>query len=66
MKLKKFNMDKCMPVSTSVECREKLAKFEDGEKVDPTMFKSLVGSLRYLTCTRRDILFGVGLVSCFT
>jgi hypothetical protein len=31
--------------------------------VDPTIFKSLVGSLRYLTCTRPDILYGVGLVS---
>lgn len=27
------------------------------------MFKSLVGSLGYLTCTRPDILYGVGLVS---
>ncbi|KAL9251423.1 Retrovirus-related Pol polyprotein from transposon RE1-like protein [Drosera capensis] len=63
--LKKFNMDRCMPVTTPVECGEKLSKFEDGEKVDPTMFKSLVGSLRYLTCTRPDILFGVGLVSRF-
>ncbi|XP_028052578.1 uncharacterized protein LOC114257062 [Camellia sinensis] len=31
--------------------------------VDPTYFKSLVGSLRYLTCTRPDILYGVVLIS---
>ncbi|TXG57405.1 hypothetical protein EZV62_018718 [Acer yangbiense] len=31
--------------------------------VDPTYFKSLVGSLRYLACTRPDILYGVGLVN---
>jgi hypothetical protein len=32
--------------------------------VDPTIFRSLVGSLRYLTCTRRPyILYGVRLVS---
>jgi len=31
--------------------------------VDPTIFRSLVGSLRYSTCTRPDILYGVGLVS---
>ncbi|XP_070002819.1 secreted RxLR effector protein 161-like [Nicotiana sylvestris] len=35
------------------------------EKVDPTFFKSLVGSLRCLTCTRPDILFAVGVVSRF-
>ena len=37
-----------------MECRE---------QVDPTFFKSLIGSLRYLTCTRPDILYTIGLVS---
>ena len=35
------------------------------KKVDLTLFKSIIGSLRYLTCTRFDILFLVGLVSYF-
>lgn len=61
--LKKFKMEKCNPVNTPVECGVKLSKYEDGEKVNPTIFKSLVGSLRYLTCTRPDILYGVSLVS---
>nr|XP_009784330.1 PREDICTED: uncharacterized protein LOC104232762 [Nicotiana sylvestris] len=43
----------------------KLSKFDEGEKVDPTFFKSLVGSLRYFTCTRPDIVFAVGVVSRF-
>lgn len=55
-------MDKCKPVNTPIQCGNKMSK-HDGEKVDPTLFKSLVGSLRYLTCTRSNILFGVGLVS---
>ena len=50
-------------VSTPIECGVKLSKHDDEEKVNPTFFKSLVESLRYLTCTRPDILFGVGLVS---
>lgn len=33
--------------------------------MDSTLFKSLIGSLRYLICTRPDILFAVGVVSCF-
>ena len=50
-------------ISTLVECRVKLSKHDEGESIDPTFFKSLVGSLRYLTCTRPDILYAVGLVS---
>ncbi|KAA0034928.1 retrovirus-related pol polyprotein from transposon tnt 1-94 [Cucumis melo var. makuwa] len=53
------------PVTTSIETGTKLFKHEEGDDVDPSYFKSLVGSLRYLTCTRLDILFSVGLVSQF-
>ncbi|KAL2251280.1 UNVERIFIED_CONTAM: Retrovirus-related Pol polyprotein from transposon RE1 [Sesamum indicum] len=56
-------MENCKPVSTPVECGVKLSFYEDGEKIDPIFFKSLTGSLIYLTCTRPDILFGIGLVS---
>jgi len=52
-------------VSTPIECGVKLSKHNDEEKVNPTFFKSLVGSLRYLTCTRPGILFGVDPVSCY-
>ncbi|KAK6773345.1 hypothetical protein RDI58_028583 [Solanum bulbocastanum] len=63
--LKKFNMFDCNPVNTPMASGTKLSKFEDGEKVDSTLLKSLVGSLRCLTCTRPDILFAVGVVSRF-
>jgi hypothetical protein len=61
--LKKFKMDDANPVSTPMECGIKLSKHDEGERVDPSLFKSLVGSLRYLTCTRPDILYAVGVVS---
>ena len=64
--LKKFKMNDCKPISTPIECGVKLSKNEKGEKVDPTFFKSLVGSLHYLTSTRPDILYAVGLVSRYT
>ena len=35
------------------------------ENIDPTYFKSLIGSLRYLTCTRPVMLFGVGLINIY-
>ncbi|KAG6486751.1 hypothetical protein ZIOFF_055330 [Zingiber officinale] len=61
--LKKFKMDNIKSMNTPVECGVKLSKHDEEEKVDPTFFKSLIGSLRYLTCTRPDILYAVGLVS---
>ncbi|KAL6582070.1 hypothetical protein OROMI_006084 [Orobanche minor] len=59
--LKKFNMFNCKPVNTPMQFGTQLRKEED--KIDPTIFRSLIGSLRYLTCTRPDILFAVGVVS---
>jgi hypothetical protein len=40
-----------------------LSRYDEGKTVDATLYKSLVGSLRYLTCTRPDIAYGVGLVN---
>ena len=58
-------MERCNPVSTPVENGVELRKSKVGS-VDPTYFKILVGSLRYLTCTRPDILYGVSLISRYT
>ena len=43
----------------------KWSKYDDGSKVDPTIFKRLVGILMYLTMTRPDIMYGVSLISRF-
>ena len=43
----------------------KLSKDDEGSTVDPTLFKRLVGSLMYLTVTRKDIMYGVNLISRF-
>ncbi|KAE8668941.1 hypothetical protein F3Y22_tig00112281pilonHSYRG00221 [Hibiscus syriacus] len=61
--LKKFKMENCKPISTPKEYEIKMSKHEEGESIDPTFFKSLVESLRYLTCTRLDILHAFGLIS---
>ncbi|GJR08472.1 retrovirus-related pol polyprotein from transposon TNT 1-94 [Tanacetum coccineum] len=63
--LKRFGMDKCNLVGTLLENKAKPSKHDGGKKVDSTLFKSLIGSLRYLTCTRPNILFAVGLISHF-
>nr|CAD1844300.1 unnamed protein product [Ananas comosus var. bracteatus] len=61
--LEKFQMADCKPVVTPIEIGLKLNKKGDGKLVNPIYFKQLVGSLRYLTATRSDITYGVGLIS---
>jgi hypothetical protein len=58
-------MQDCKPVSTPISTGLKLGKDEDFEKVDDSMYRSLIGSLLYLTATRPDILFAVNLLSRF-
>lgn len=50
----KVQMDKRKPINTPIECGNKMSKQDEGEKVDPTIFKSLVGSLCCLTYARSD------------
>ncbi|XP_050889249.1 uncharacterized mitochondrial protein AtMg00810-like [Lathyrus oleraceus] len=52
-------------VITPTEPRLQLSKNEDEQDVDPTQYRSLIGSLRYLCNTRLDLSFSVGIVSRF-
>nr|GEY17524.1 copia protein [Tanacetum cinerariifolium] len=45
--------------STPMETQKPLLKDEDGEKVDVHMYRSMLGSLMYLTSSRPDIMFAV-------
>ncbi|KAG9446373.1 hypothetical protein H6P81_012501 [Aristolochia fimbriata] len=63
--LKRFKMLDCNSIRTPMEERIKLTKEGSGEEVSSTYYKQIVGSLRYLTATRPDILFSVGMVSRF-
>nr|GEY69261.1 hypothetical protein [Tanacetum cinerariifolium] len=57
--LKKFGMDSCDPVDTPMVDRLKLDKDPLGISVDQTQFRSMVGSLMYLTANRPDLVFNV-------
>ena len=63
--LKKYKMKNCNPVSTPMEPGAKLSKYDEGERVDANRYRSLVGSLRNLTCTRLDLSLSVGIISRF-
>ncbi|GJW11526.1 retrovirus-related pol polyprotein from transposon TNT 1-94 [Tanacetum coccineum] len=57
--LMKFGMDSCDPVDTPMVDRLKLDEDPLGTPVDHTRFRSIVGSLMYLTASRHDLVFEV-------
>nr|GEY48709.1 copia protein [Tanacetum cinerariifolium] len=57
--LKKFRMDLCDSVDTPMVDRLKLDEDPSGIPVDQTRFRSMVGSLMYLTTSRPDLVFVV-------
>jgi hypothetical protein len=56
-------MENCNLIATPMELGTKLSRYDEGEKVDANLYRSLIGNLRYLTCTRSDIMFAVGVAS---
>jgi hypothetical protein len=63
--LNKFCTTECNLVSTPMEQNLKLISKEGNEFEDATKYRQRVGSLIYLTTTRSDILFVVGILSMF-
>ncbi|GLT64505.1 hypothetical protein SLA2020_369930 [Shorea laevis] len=56
-------MDKCKPIATPHAQNLKLSKDDDSLKCNASVYKSLVGSLLYLTATRPDIMFAASPLS---
>jgi hypothetical protein len=52
-------------VSTPMSSDASLGLDEDGEAMDQREYRSMIGSLLYLTATRPDIQFAVGLCARF-
>lgn len=63
--LKRLTMENCKLVPTPLATCTKLRKDDEGSYVNPTIFKTLVGNLMYLTATRSDIMQRVSLISRF-
>jgi hypothetical protein len=63
--MKKFNMAKLKPVSTPMSSTGSLGPDEDGEAMDQREYRSMIGSLLYLTVTQPDFQFIVRLCARF-
>ncbi|GJV15436.1 putative ribonuclease H-like domain-containing protein [Tanacetum coccineum] len=63
--LKKFNFVNVKTASTPIETQKPLVKDEEASDVDVHLYRSMIGSLMYLTASRPDIMFAVCACSRF-
>ncbi|GJS83754.1 putative ribonuclease H-like domain-containing protein [Tanacetum coccineum] len=57
--LKKIGFTEVKTASTPIETQKPLLKDKNGKEVDVHMYRSMIGSLMYLTSSRPDIMFAV-------
>uniref|UniRef100_M1AKS3 Gag-pol polyprotein n=1 Tax=Solanum tuberosum TaxID=4113 RepID=M1AKS3_SOLTU len=58
-------MVNCIVVATPMNINQKLYRDDGSEMTNATYFRSLVGGLNYLSHTRTNISFSVGIISRF-
>ncbi|GJZ24798.1 hypothetical protein Tco_0562257 [Tanacetum coccineum] len=63
--LKKFGLEYSKPMKTPMSTETKLTRDEEGESVDNTKYRGMIGSLLYLTASRPIIMFSVCLCARF-
>nr|GEU30523.1 putative ribonuclease H-like domain-containing protein [Tanacetum cinerariifolium] len=63
--LKKFDFSSVRTASTPIETHKPLVKDEEAADVDVYLYRSMIGSLMYLTAYRPDIMFAVCACSRF-
>ncbi|XP_050875230.1 uncharacterized mitochondrial protein AtMg00810-like [Lathyrus oleraceus] len=63
--LKRLELMNCKSAVTPAEINHKLDSDDEGEDIDATTFKQLVGCLRCLCNTRPDICYIIEIVSSF-
>ncbi|KAK0593785.1 hypothetical protein LWI29_021976 [Acer saccharum] len=58
--VKKFGLEKAKHCDTPMSTTLKLSKDASGKSVEQTLYRGMIGSLLYLTASRPDISFSVG------
>jgi len=63
--LKKFGMDSSNPIDTPFSPSTKLVLDDGSSPIEEKTYRGMIGSLLYLTASRLDIVFSVGLCARF-
>ncbi|XP_070013927.1 uncharacterized mitochondrial protein AtMg00810-like [Nicotiana sylvestris] len=63
--LKKFDMEASKVIDTPIATATRLDMDESGSHVNQTMYRGIIRSLLYLTASRLDVVFNVGLCARF-
>ena len=63
--LKKFGMDSSKPIDTPISPLTKLVIVDGSPSVEEKLYRGVIESLLYLTASRPDIVFSLGLLSIF-
>ena len=63
--LKKFRMDDAKAISTPIETNGNLDSDATGNMVDQKKYRSMIGSLLYVTASRPDVMFSVCMCARF-
>nr|GEV20648.1 copia protein [Tanacetum cinerariifolium] len=63
--LKKFGLEDSKPIKTPMSSETKLTRDEDGESVNNTKYRGMIGTLLYLTANRPNIMFSICLCAYF-
>ena len=63
--LKKFRMNDAKAISTPMGTNDNLDSDASGNMVDQKMYRSMIGSLLYVTASRLDVMFSVCMTARF-
>jgi hypothetical protein len=54
--LKRFGMEDCKPVITSMQTSCELSKDDDSKSTDQRQYRSMIGNLLYVIASRPDVM----------
>jgi hypothetical protein len=63
--IKSFIMEDCKPVTTPMQTSFKLSKDDDSKYIDKRKYRSIIGSLLYVTTSRINVMQAIGQVARF-